>query len=219
MSAIARSAVLASVTASVVNFATRAIGTLGLAWVTLRMLTTGITGLPGSEPTMLFAGFDVFRGTLSLAGIIVCRVLGDVLDAMAAYGIGNYGRAKLAERRLHSRRRVERATRWLDRYGSAAAFFSRMLPIARALFPYAGIAEMPVRRFALWTALGSIPWVVGLGVLGREVGRNWQSWRHHLEYVDYVCAALIALAVAYRTVRLVRERGVRADRAMDAAPD
>jgi membrane protein DedA with SNARE-associated domain len=210
MSALANSVAFASVTASVVNLATKAIGTLGLAGVALLMLSTGVIGLPGSEPTMLFAGFDVFNGTLSLAGIIVFGVIGDVLGAMIAYSIGHYGRTKLVERherRPRSRRHVERATRWLDQYGSAAAFCSRLVPVARAVFPYAaGVAEMPVRRFALLTTLGSIPYVVGLGILGREVGRNWASWRHHLEYVDYVVAVLVALAVAYRLVRILRQR-------------
>ena len=29
-------------------------------------------------------------------------------------------------------------------------------------------------RFAVFTTIGSIPWIVGLGVLGREVGASWQ---------------------------------------------
>ena len=222
MSALAWSAPFASVTASLVAFATSAIGTLGLAAVALLMFSTGVIGLPGTELTMLFAGFDVFKGTLSLAGIIAFGVIGDVLGAMTAYGIGHYGRAKLAERsgrRLHATRRVERATRWLDRYGSPAAFFSRLVPTARTVFPHAaGVAGMPVRRFAPLTTLGSIPWVLGLAVLGREVGRNWQSWRRHLDYVDYVIAVLIALAVAYRVVRLFRERREGAGRPMHATP-
>ena len=52
--------------------------------------------------------------------------------------------------------------------------------------------------------LGSIVWICGLAVLGREVGSDWQTWRHHLEYVDYVGVTLVVVAVGYLIVRHVR---------------
>ncbi len=39
-------------------------------------------------------------------------------------------------------------------------------------------------------------------MLGNAVGSNWQSWRHNLEYVDYVGAALLVAAIAYLIVRM-----------------
>lgn len=218
-----KAAALASVTAPLVNLATNAIGTLGLAGVGLLMASSGVIGIPGTEPTMLFAGFDAFKGTLSLPGIIVLGVIGDVLGAAIAYAIGRRGGRELVERRrrkLHSTERVERASRWFERYGSGAVFFSRMVPVVRSAFPYAaGVARMPPRRFAVLTTLGSIPWVTGLAVLGREVGRNWPSWRHHLEYVDYVGAVIVVLAVAYLLVHIVREQKAPRDPAMNAASE
>jgi membrane protein DedA with SNARE-associated domain len=87
-------------------------------------------------------------------------------------------------------------------------FLSRIMPVVRSAFPYAaGVAEMPAKRFAVLTVLGSIPWVVGLAVLGREVGHGWQSWRHHLEYVDYVGVAIVVLVLAYLIARRLRPRG------------
>jgi membrane protein DedA with SNARE-associated domain len=71
-------------------------------------------------------------------------------------------------------------------------------------------------RFKIFFAavvLGSIPWIVGFGVLGRAVGSNWQNWRHHLEYVDYAGAAIVVLAIAYLILRRVRGGGE------DPAPD
>ncbi len=214
----------ASLTAPLVNLATNAIGTLGLVGVALLMAMTGVIAVPGTEPTMLFAGFDAYKGTLSLPGIIIAGVIGDVLGAMIAYTIGYYGREGLLQRqgsKLHlSHARLARAERWFARYGSPVMLVSRMIPVVRSAFPYAaGVAEMPFRRFALFTTLGSIPWVVGLAILGREVGSNWQSWRHHLEYVDYVGAALVVAAIVYLVFRVRRARGVRRDPAVDALPD
>ena len=214
----------ASLTGPLVTFATNAIGSLGLVGVGLLMAMTGVIALPGTEPTMLFAGFDVYRGTLTLPGIIIAGVAGDVLGAIIAYTIGYYGREGLLERqgsKLHiSERRLEIAHRWFARFGSPVMFVSRMIPVVRSAFPYAaGVAEMPFGRFAVFTTLGSIPWVIGLAVLGREVGHDWQTWRHHLEYVDYVGAALVVAAIIYLIFRVRRARGVRRDPAVDAVPD
>lgn len=212
--------VLASLTGPLVNFATKVIGSLGVAGVLVMSTTTGVIGLPGTEPTMLFAGFDVFQGKLSLAGIIIAGAVGDVLGATIAYSIGYWGRELLSRHgaKIHvSERRLERAHRWFDRYGSPVVFVSRLLPGVRAIFPYAaGVSEMPFARFFVFTALGSIIWIAGLGVLGREVGRNWSSWKNHLEYGDYALAVLLILALAYLVLRRVRASRARGGAAVDA---
>ncbi|MGH2916683.1 MAG: DedA family protein [Solirubrobacteraceae bacterium] len=202
---------LASLTGPLVTFATHLIADLGLAGVALLTLMTGVIGVPGTEPTMLFAGFDVFRGQLSLPGIIIAGAVGDVLGACIAYAIGFYGRRELLDRqgsKLHvSSSGLDRAHRWFDRWGAPVIFVSRLLPFIRAAFPYAaGVAQMPFGRFLPLTALGSLIWIAALGVLGREVGSQWQSWRHHLEYVDYAGAVVLACALAYLIVRLIRGR-------------
>jgi membrane protein DedA with SNARE-associated domain len=200
---------ISSITGSLVTFATNAIAKLGLAGVGLLMLSTGVIFVPGTEPTMLFAGFNVYNGTLSMVGVIVAGLVGDILGAYIAYAIGYFGREGWLSRgpaRL-GRHKIDRAQRWFDRYGAPVVFFSRMVPVVRSAFPYAaGAAQMPFKRFAPLVALGSIPWVVGLAVLGREVGRGWQSWRHHLEYVDYVGAVIVVLAIVYLIVRRMRSR-------------
>jgi membrane protein DedA with SNARE-associated domain len=203
---------LASVTDSLVTLATHVIRDLGLAGVALLTTTTGVVGLPGTEPTMLFAGFNVFQGHLTLFGIIVFGLIGDLLGACIAYWIGFFGSAELLERqgtKLHmSQRRFDLANRWFERWGSPVVFLSRLIPVVRAAFPYAvGVGRMPFPRFLLFATLGSIPWITGLAVLGREVGSSWQSWRHNLEYVDYVGAAIVIAAVAYLIVRRTRGGG------------
>jgi membrane protein DedA with SNARE-associated domain len=200
-----------SVTDSLVTLATHIIRDLGLAGVTVMTFTSGVIGVPGSEPTMLFAGFNVFQRHLTLIGIVVFGVLGDMLGASIAYGIGYYGRRELVERhgnKLHiSVRKLDRAQAWFDRYGSGVIVISRFIPFARAAFPYAaGVARMPFWRFLLFATIGSIVWITALGVLGNAVGSDWQNWRHNLEYVDYVGAALLVAAIVYLIVRLTRAR-------------
>ena len=202
----------ASFTDSLVNLATHLIRDIGLAGVALLTMTSGVIGVPGSEPTMLFAGFNVFQGHLSLFGIIVFGVLGDVLGASIAYAIGYFGSRELFERqggRLHmSAERLDRTHAWFERYGAPVIFVSRLIPVVRAAFPYAaGVARMPYGRFATLATLGSIVWISAIGVLGRAVGSSWQSWRHNLQYVDYVGAAALVAAIAYLVVRRTRGGG------------
>lgn len=202
---------LASVTDSLVTLATHIIRDVGYAGVAIMTLTSGVVGVPGSEPTMLFAGFDVYQGNLSLIGIIVFGVLGDMAGASIAYAIGYWGREELVERhgnKLHiSPQRLDRAHRWFDRFGAPVILVSRCIPFARAAFPYAaGVARMGYGRFLVFGTIGSIIWISALGVLGNAVGSNWQSWRHNLEYVDYVAAALLVVAIAWLIVRLTRSR-------------
>jgi membrane protein DedA with SNARE-associated domain len=185
--------------------------------------TTGVIGVPGTEPTMLFAGFDVYQGHLSLAGIIAAGVVGDVLGATIAYSIGYWARELVFRHgaKIHvSERRLDRAHRWFERYGSPVVFVSRLLPGIRAVFPYAaGVSEMPFVRFFIFTVLGSIIWISGLAVLGREVGHNWSSWRRHLEYGDYALAALVVLAIAYLVLRRVRASRSGPPAAVDAVSE
>jgi membrane protein DedA with SNARE-associated domain len=199
----------ASVTDSLVTLATHIIRDLGVAGVALLTMTSGVIGVPGTEPTMLFAGFDVYQGNLTLVGIIAFGVIGDVLGASIAYAIGYFGRVELIERhgnKLHvSPKRLELAHRWFERWGAPVIFVSRLLPFVRAVFPYAaGVAEMAYWKMALFATLGSIVWIGGLGVLGREVGSNWEHWRKNLEYVDYAAVALLVAVIVYFIVRRLR---------------
>ena len=203
---------LASLTEPLVKLATNLIGDLGIAGVFLLTMSSAVIGLPGTEPTMLFAGFDVYNGHLTMLEIIVAGVIGDVVGGSIAYAIGYWGRQELLERqgsKLHmSPARLQRAHAWFDRYGPFAIFISRLLPVVRAAFPYAaGVAEMPYSRFLPLATLGSVIWIGGLAVLGDAVGSQWQTWRHHLEYVDYVGALVVVAAIVYLIVRRRSDRG------------
>lgn len=65
---------------------------------------------------------------------------------------------------------------------------------------------MPYWRFLPLAAAGSVIWIGGLGILGRAVGSQWQSWRHHLEYVDYVGVLVVLAAIVYLIVRWRSDR-------------
>jgi len=192
-----------------VRAATDVIDATGLAGVfALMTLESACIPIP-SEAIMLFAGFNVSEGNLTLFGIVAAGVLGNLTGSLIAYAAGYYGRLELLDRNrlIHvNRRHLEWADRWFERHGSATVFFTRMLPIIRTFISLpAGVARMPLGRFIVFTVAGSIPWVLMLAIVGREVGDRWDQWRSHLHYVDYAIVAAIVIGIVYLIVR--RRRG------------
>jgi membrane protein DedA with SNARE-associated domain len=199
----------ASVSGSLVTFATHVIKHLGYAGVGLLVGMSGVVAVPGTELPMLFGGFNVYQHHLTLVGIIVAGVLGDVIGASIAYAIGRYASQELIERhgaKLHAKPAdLERAHRWFERYGTWVIVVSRWLPVVRAAFPYAaGVSRMAYGRFLAMATIGSIVWISALGILGRAVGSQWQNWRHHLQYVDYVGVVIVVGLVVWGVVRWIR---------------
>src|SRR6476620_12631181 len=125
---------LASITDPIVNFAVNVVDALGLAGVfVLMVLESACVPIP-SEATMLFAGFNVSEGNLTLFGVVAAGVLGNLVGSLIAYAVGYYGRIELLDqnRLIHiNRRHLEAADRWFERHGPATVFFTRMLPIIR----------------------------------------------------------------------------------------
>ena len=204
---------LASITDSIVdpivNVATDFIGSAGVAAVFILMLLESACIPVPSEAIMLFAGFSVSNGDLTLFGVVAAGVLGNLVGSWIAYGVGYFARLDLLERNrfIHiSPKHLKWADDWFQRYGDATVFFTRMLPIIRTFISLpAGVAKMPFWRFTAFTLAGCIPWVLMLALVGRSVGDNWEQWRHYLGYFDYVVlAAIVGLAV-YLIVK--RRRG------------
>jgi membrane protein DedA with SNARE-associated domain len=195
----------------IVEVATDVINALGLPGVFVLMaLESACIPVP-SEAIMLFAGFNVSQGDMTLFGIVAAGVLGNVVGSWLAYAAGYYGRLELLERHhwIHvNPKHLAWADRWFERYGDATVFFSRMLPIIRTFISLpAGVARMPFWRFTVLTTAGCIPWVLMLGYVGREVGDRWEEWREYLHYGDYVVLAGIVALIAYVLIRRRRNRG------------
>jgi membrane protein DedA with SNARE-associated domain len=189
----------------IVEVATEFISSAGLPAVFLLMaLESACIPIP-SEAIMLFAGFAVSKGELSLVGIVAAGVLGNLVGSLVGYAIGYFGRVDLIERNrlFHvSPARMRQIESWFERNGSATVFFSRMLPLVRTFVSVpAGVARMPLGRFSLLTVLGSLPWVLALALLGRSVGDNWETWRHNLGYLDYLIAAAIVVGIGWWLLR------------------
>jgi membrane protein DedA with SNARE-associated domain len=210
---------LASITDKVVEpiieVATDFIGSAGELGVFLLMVLESACIPVPSEAIMLFAGFSVSEGEMTLFGIVAAGVLGNLVGSWIAYAVGYYGRLDLLEKNklIHvSPKHLKWADDWFARYGNATVFFSRMLPIVRTFISLpAGVAKMPFWRFSVYTLLGSIPWVLMLAIVGEKVGDNWEDWRHKLGYLDYVVLAAIVVGIGYWLLKRRRGDGPGAD--------
>ncbi len=199
----------ASLSGPIVEFCVKVVESAGLAGV-FALMAAGSACIPiPSEAVMLFAGFNVSNGSQTLIGITAAGLAGNMVGSWLTYAVGYYGRIDLLEKNrfVHlSPARLARVDGWFSRHGDATVFFARLIPLVRAFISLpAGVAKMPFWRFTWLTALGSLPWVVGFGLLGRAVGGNWSQWRSHLEILDYLVVAAIAVLIVYAILK--RRRG------------
>jgi membrane protein DedA with SNARE-associated domain len=166
-------------------------GYLGV--VLLMTIESACIPLP-SEIIMPFAGFLVYKGELNLFLVATAGALGCNLGSVIAYEIGCYGGRPLVERYgshiFLGKHELELAERFFQRFGAAAVFFGRLLPVIRTFIALpAGIARMPRLRFHLYTFAGSWPWCFALAWVGMKLGEQWdkdprlKQWFHRLDAV------------------------------------
>ena len=76
----------------------------------------------------------------------------------------------------------------------------------------AGAAEMPLGRFSLYTAAGSLPWSAGLAIAGFALGENWRVIDRYVADVGYVVAVVAVVVIVAFFVRRARRtrQGVEA---------
>ena len=149
-----------------------------------------------SEVTMLVGGWYAADGTLNFWAVGAAGVFGNLVGSWIAYFVGRtlgrevldkYGKYVLI--RSHD---IDKAEVWWERYGDAATFFSRLLPVIRTFISLpAGIARMPFWKFTIYTFLGCIPWTYALTYVGVLVEDNWHRV---LEYFN-LPTLIIGLAV------------------------
>jgi membrane protein DedA with SNARE-associated domain len=167
--------------------------------VLLMAIESACIPLP-SEVIMPFSGYLVYTGRLSLLWVAFAGALGCNVGSLVAYEIGAYGGRPLVERFgsyiLLSRKELDLADHFFERYGSATVLISRMLPVVRTFIALpAGVARMPRLRFHVYTFIGSFPWCLGLAYLGMKAGQNWHYLGKYFHQFDAVIGGVLVLAV------------------------
>jgi membrane protein DedA with SNARE-associated domain len=183
-------------------------GYVGVAF--LMALESACMPVP-SEIVMPFAGYLVYAaeqpgydGTvMTLFGVGLAGAIGCTVGSIAAYWVGKYAGRPLVIRYgkyfLIHEKHLLTAERWFEKYGDAATFISRLLPIIRTFISLpAGIGRMNFKKFVFYSFVGSLPWTFMLAYVGYALGPSWEDIMDVFEKFDLlVVAGLVVIVIWY----------------------
>ena len=158
-----------------------------------------------SEVILAFGGFMTTYTSLHVVGVIISATIGSVVGAIILYFIGKL----LNKERLISivsgkvgkilrlkPKDIEKADKWFDERGNVAVFFCRFVPIVRSLISIpAGMSDMPIRSFLLFTTIGTLIWNTVLFILGSKMGENWTKIVDFIS--EYASITLVVLVIGF----------------------
>jgi membrane protein DedA with SNARE-associated domain len=190
-----------------------AIGLLGVA--ALVALENIFPPIP-SELVLLLTGFNVSESRFGFVGAIVFATIGSVVGAYFLYGIGRL----LSEARLEAflagigrfvglkKSDVHKGFQWFERHGTLVVLFGRLVPVVRSVVSIpAGADKMPLGRFSLLTAFGSLVWNTIWISIGWGLGDQWKKAGRWGDYIQYGAIALIAIGLVMLIARARRRSG------------
>jgi membrane protein DedA with SNARE-associated domain len=190
----------------VTGWVTGCVSALGYCGIVLLMgIESACIPLP-SEIIMPYGGYLVYsepqRFTIWWMG--VAGAVGCVWGSMVAYWAGKYGGRPFVEKYgkyvLIRHKDLDRADGWFNKYGDAAVFISRLLPVIRTFISFpAGVARVRFGRFIVYTFLGSLPWCLALAYAGKVLGERWDSGlKKYFHGADVIiCGVLLIMAALY----------------------
>ena len=144
-----------------------------------------------SEAIMPFAGILVTKGLMNIHIAAIFGAIGCVLGSIPSYYLGYFGGRPFIEKYgkyfLVSKKDLEDADKWVDKYGDWAFFLCRMLPVVRTFISLpAGILRARKRTFFTLTFLGSLIWCYVLVYVGVKMGENMEALKHIWHKFDAV---------------------------------
>ncbi|SDJ77227.1 DedA family protein [Sediminibacillus albus] len=168
-----------------------------------------------SEVILTFGGFITTTSKLSIFGVIVSATAGSVIGAIVLYIIGLQldvaKLEKIVDRWGHilriTKNDIYKADAWFDKYGPWTVFFCRFVPLIRSLISIpAGMSNMNVGLFLLFTTLGTLIWNVVLVYLGASVGGSWEVIVDYMEVYSRVIYAFLFLLVIIFVYLFIKRR-------------
>lgn len=174
----------------------------------LMLLETVFPPVP-SEVIMTVAGVSAARGTMTLEGTILAGTAGAMLGNWLWYWLA----IQFGEARLHVF--IDRFSRWLtldwdeiergerlfEKHGSIIVLVARMIPTLRSLISIpAGIFRMSLRRFLVFSTIGTLGWSAALAGAGYFLGSQFEDVEKWLGPLSTAVIALIVLTYLWRVV-------------------
>ena len=153
------------------------------------LLGGSLTVLTGSNLTVI--GMIISATLASLAGAILLYYIGKILKVerlkkIVAGKVGKVLRLKPMD--------IERADNWFDSKGNISVLFCRCVPLLRSLISIpAGMSEMSMIKFIIYTVVGSTVWNTILVVLGHNLGANWDTIICFFDNFSHIVVAILAV--------------------------
>ncbi|NBQ98846.1 MAG: DedA family protein [Actinobacteria bacterium] len=198
-----------------VQWATDVIDAIGLAGVAFLVALENIFPPIPSELILLLAGFNVSEGRFGVVGAVLAATAGSVVGAYFLYAVGRLVQDERLERFLAGAGRfvglkrtdVHKGFQWFDRHGTFVVLFGRLIPVVRSVVSIpAGSDNMPIARFTMLTAAGSLVWNTVWVAVGWGLGDQWEKAGKWGDYLQY---GVITLAAVGFIVLVVRSRRAR----------
>ena len=157
-----------------------------------------------SEVVLLFGGFMTTYSKSNLFGMIIFSTLGSTVGAIVLYYIGkilNKERLKkIVSGKIGKVLRlkasdIEKADKWFDTKGNKTVFFCRFIPVVRSLISIpAGMSEMIMSKFLIYTITGSLIWNTVLLFVGSKVGENWKKIEQVMSQYSHIILIILIIA-------------------------
>ena len=171
----------------------------------LMTLESALIPIP-SEVTMPFAGFLAQGGALNFWAVAAVGALGNLIGSLLAYALGYFLEEsvilslikKYGKFILISEHEYIRAVKWFQKYGNPITFFSRLLPAVRTFISLpAGLAEMNIVKFIIYSFLGAAVWSTFLTWIGFYLGTKWNSWEPYFRKFQLVIVVLVVVGILW----------------------
>jgi len=164
--------------------------------IALMAMESSILPVP-SELVMPPAGYWAAKGQMSFPIALVCGVVGSIIGALANYyGAQLIGRPliqRYGKYVLLSEKNLLRSERFFAEHGEISTLIGRLFPVIRHLISVpAGLHQMPLPKFILYTAVGAAVWCAILTWIGYFLGQHEGVLRTE-EIHRYVTRAMIVL--------------------------
>ena len=165
-----------------------------------------------SEIIMPLGGFFVYREKLNFFILVFWGLFGTILGSLPWYYLGKLVNEKKLSKFLDKRGKyvgitsedLEKSKRWFDKYGVSLVFWGRLVPGIRTLISVpAGMELMPLKKFLIWTTLGSLIWVAILTYAGFILGDNWQIIESYSDQIKYVIKPILIIIFLYLLFKFV----------------
>jgi membrane protein DedA with SNARE-associated domain len=178
------------------------IDTTGYSSVAILMMLESMVAPVPSEAVMPFAGFLVASGRFSFFGVALASTLGSIIGSWFSYLMGYYGGRPLVNKfgkyLLLNRHDLDVTERFFTKYGSAAIFIARFIPVIRHLISIpAGIGKMKWLAFTIYTLCGALLWNMFLTWLGYHLKNHWELIHVYSQPIDIVMLVILVGGLVY----------------------